>query len=212
MFDRLIDISQSLQERMPVYPGDPPYQTRRQWSIADGAVCNTGDFTMSMHCGTHVDAPLHFFESGAAISDLALGRFCGKARVVELDVRLPVAAADLAGLELEDGDRLLLKIPANEALDHTLFFNPDYIGLTADAAACLVAQNVALVGINCCSVENDPANQFPVHRMLLAAGIPIVENLCLAAVAAGEYYLFCCPLKMAGSHGAPARAVLAPMG
>jgi arylformamidase len=206
--DKLIDISQLLQDGMPVYPGDTPFTTRRQLEIADGAVCNLADFTMSMHGGTHVDAPLHFLPDGAAVPDLALERFCGPAKVVELDVRTAVDAGDLAGLGITSGDRILLKIPANEAKDDSPVCKPDFIGLTAAAAAYLVAQNIALVGINCCSVENDPSNQFSVHRQLLAAGIPIVENLRLAAVAVGEYYLFCFPLKLAGANGAPARAVL----
>jgi arylformamidase len=211
MFAKLIDISQLVQAGMPVYPGDTPYTTRPQLAIANGAVCNLADFTMSMHGGTHVDAPLHFIKDGPAIPDLELERFCGKARVIELDVKAPVDVDDLAGLAITGGERILIKIPANEALTDTMVFNPNFIGLTAAAAAYLVARNVALVGINCCSIENESGNEFPVHRKLLAAGIPIVENLRLAAVAVGEYHLTCFPLKLAGGNGAPARAILASL-
>lgn len=208
MFNKLIDISQLIHEGMPVYPGDTPYTTQRQLAIADGAVCNLADFRMSMHSGTHIDAPLHFWEDGAAIPDLELGRFCGKAKVIELDVKTPVDASDLAGFAIGSGDRILIKIPVNEALDRTPVFNPDFIGLTEATAAYLVDRNVALVGINCCSIENESNQRFPVHHQLLAAGIPILENLRLAEVAAGEYYLACFPLKLAGGNGAPTRAVL----
>jgi arylformamidase len=211
MSTKLIDISQLVHPGMPVYPGDTPYTTRSQLAIANGAVCNLADFTMSMHGGTHVDAPLHFIKDGPAIPDLELERFCGKARVVELDVKASVDVDDLAGLAITGGERILMKVPINEALTETTVFNPDFIGLTAAAAAYLVACNVVLVGINGCSIEKESGKEFPVHRQLLAAGIPIVENLRLAQVAAGEYYLACFPLKLAGGNGAPARAVLAPL-
>ncbi len=46
------------------------------------------------------------------------------------------------------------------------------------------------------------------HRTRLAAGIVIVEGLNLQGVRPGSYQLICLPLKLAGSDGAPARAVL----
>jgi arylformamidase len=211
MFGKMIDISQLIYEGMPVYPGDAPYEVHRQLAINRGDLCNLSSFNLGMHCGTHVDAPLHFINDGAAIPELELERFCGKAKVLELNVRAPVDACDLTGLA-SDGDRILIKVPANEALTDPAVFNPDFIGLTEAAAAYLVARNVALVGINCCSIENESGQLFPVHQQLLAAGIPIVENLRLAEVSAGEYYLACFPLKLAGGNGAPARAVLAPIG
>jgi arylformamidase len=215
MSGNLIDISQLVQEGMPVYPGDTPYTVREQMTIAAGAVCNLADFSMSMHCGTHIDAPLHFFADGAAINDLELGRFYGKARVVEVDA-LAGGAVDrdnLAKLGIGVGDRVLLKIPANEALNGAVVSVPTGgIGLTVAAAVYLVERRVVLVGINCDSVENGTDNGFPVHRTLLAAGIPIVENLRLTVASPGEYYLACFPLKLAGGNGAPARAVLAPIG
>jgi arylformamidase len=212
MFDKLIDISQLIHEGMPVYPGDAPYEVHRQLAINQGDLCNLSSFNLGMHSGTHVDAPLHFINDGAAIPELELERFCGKAKVLELNVRAPVDAGDLAGLTIGGGDRILIKVPANEALTDPAVFNPDFIGLTVAAAAYLVDRGVALVGINCCSIENESGELFPVHRQLLAAGIPIVENLRLAEVPAGEYYLACFPLKLAGGNGAPARAVLAPIG
>jgi arylformamidase len=51
----------------------------------------------------------------------------------------------------------------------------------------------------------------PVHRVLLEAATVIVEGLDLSDVHAGEYDLWCLPLKLVGSDGAPARAVLVPL-
>jgi arylformamidase len=47
-----------------------------------------------------------------------------------------------------------------------------------------------------------------VHRALLGAQIFIVEGLNFSGVEPGEYGLVCLPLKIRGSDGAPARALL----
>jgi arylformamidase len=45
---------------------------------------------------------------------------------------------------------------------------------------------------------------------LLSAGVLILEGLDLGAVTPGRYHLACLPLKLVGSDGVPARAVLLP--
>jgi arylformamidase len=71
------------------------------------------------------------------------------------------------------------------------------------AAQALVDQNVRLVGVDQMSVGDEEA-----HRVLLGAGVVVVEGLDLGAVEPGPYELYCLPLKLVGSDGAPARAVL----
>jgi arylformamidase len=48
----------------------------------------------------------------------------------------------------------------------------------------------------------------PTHEILLSAGVVILEGLDLSGVTQGRYTLYCLPLKLAGSDGAPARAIL----
>jgi arylformamidase len=82
--------------------------------------------------------------------------------------------------------------------------------LTPDGAVWLVEHGVRLVGVDTLSIE--PATtDFPVHRVLLEAGVVIVEGLDLSAAPAGGYQLVCLPLRIAGGDGAPARAVLLPL-
>jgi arylformamidase len=86
-------------------------------------------------------------------------------------------------------------------------FHTDYTALSTDAAQYLVERGIKLVGIDYFSIGpfQDGA---PVHEILLKAGIVIVEGLNLSAVSQGRYSLYCLPLKLAGSDGAPARAIL----
>ena len=46
------------------------------------------------------------------------------------------------------------------------------------------------------------------HQVLLGAGVWIIEGLNLTKVRPGKYDLICLPVKIRGSDGAPARAIL----
>lgn len=79
-------------------------------------------------------------------------------------------------------------------------------------AQYLVECGVALVGVDDLSVGGFLADGEATHRALLEAGVAIVEGLDLGGVAPGRYELVCLPLPLAGSDGAPARALLRPLG
>jgi arylformamidase len=73
----------------------------------------------------------------------------------------------------------------------------------AAGATRLVEGGARLVGVDGMSVGDRDA-----HRVLLGAGVVVVEGLDLSAVEAGDYELICLPLRIAGCDGAPARAIL----
>jgi arylformamidase len=79
----------------------------------------------------------------------------------------------------------------------------DAVKLDRRAAQALVDGGVRLVGVDQMSVGDHEA-----HEVLLGAGVVVVEGLDLRAVEPGEYDLYCLPLKLVGSDGAPARAIL----
>ena len=66
---------------------------------------------------------------------------------------------------------------------------------------------VQLVGVDYLSVAPYEEGA-PTHEILLKAGVVVVEGLNLSKVMRGFYELYCLPLKIAGSDGAPARAIL----
>ena len=61
------------------------------------------------------------------------------------------------------------------------------------------------------SVGGYYADGAAIHKMLLGAGIWIIEGLDLSAVSSGRYELICLPVKLHESDGAPARAILRPL-
>jgi arylformamidase len=82
-------------------------------------------------------------------------------------------------------------------------FSHDFTRLTGDGARYLVRRGVRVVGIDFLSIGDEEA-----HRELLANGVIPVEGLDLRHVEPGTYQLVCLPLRLEGSDGAPARAVL----
>ncbi len=86
-------------------------------------------------------------------------------------------------------------------------FNHDYVAIDSSAAEFLVAEGVCFVGIDYFSISPFKDLLAP-HQILLKAGVVIMENAYLVNVEPGEYSLFCLPLKLIGTDGAPVRAVL----
>lgn len=163
----------------------------------------------SVHTGTHVDAPAHFLRDGRTVEQLDLEVGIGPARVIDLThVDNEITARDLAAASLPAGtERVLLKT-RNSAFWQQNSFREDYVGVSPDAAQWLVEKSLRLVGIDYMSVERFASTDFATHKILLQAGVYILEGVNLAGIAPGTYHLICLPLKLGGAEGAPARAVL----
>jgi arylformamidase len=207
---KIYDISLPISPALPVWPGDPSVVLEQVVSMDAGAHDNISRLACSVHTGTHVDAPHHFLNDHRTVESLALDVLVGPAQVVQLPEDVKLVSADvLENAGLPAGiERLLLKT-SNSGLwargDYT--FNNDFVGISADGADWLVKYGIKLVGIDYLSVA--PFHQsVPTHRSLLTAGIIVVEGLDLSGVGPGSYRLYCLPLKLVGSDGAPARVIL----
>lgn len=69
-----------------------------------------------------------------------------------------------------------------------------------------------LTAIDYLSIGAYHADGAAIQKTLLQAGIWIIEGLDLSAVTGGRYEMICLPVKLHGSDGAPARAILRPIG
>jgi arylformamidase len=204
---KLLDVSVPLAAGTPTYPGNPEFELLPVKRIAEGASSNVSKLILGTHTGTHVDAPRHFFDDGAAVDGLALNLLLGRARVVDIPRRGGIGAEDLSQVGLREDIRVLLKTP-NSALWNGEGFHSEYTHLTEDGARYLVDQGVKVVGIDYLSVEQFKKAGAPAHRALLGGGVVIIEGLNLAEAEPGMYEMYCLPLRLAGADGAPARVIL----
>jgi arylformamidase len=85
-------------------------------------------------------------------------------------------------------------------------FQQDFVYLSTEAANYLAEKQVGCIGIDYPSAGYQ-MNEARVDESLLKAGIWIIEGL-LQNVNAGDYEMICLPLKITGSDGAPAGAII----
>jgi arylformamidase len=208
----IYDISISISELTPIYPGDPTVRIERWESIADGNVANVSYLHLCAHTGTHIDAPSHFIDGAKGIDKIPLETLVGEARVVTIpDEIKAIEAKHILDLKLNNVTRILFKTRNSSFWnDSPLNFREDYSSLTAEGAEVLVQLGIKLVGIDYLSIEPSNTSDFQTHKILLSNGIVILEGLNLYDVPEGNYELSCLPLKLAGGmlDGAPARAIL----
>jgi arylformamidase len=206
----IIDITAPVSPESVVWPGDGA-PTREVLSHTDRGDPNTvSRWSMSAHTGTHVDARAHFIPGGWTMDALELSRCVGPCRVVDLTgVEGHVGRADLEAAEVAGTARLLLKTRNSEfGLLGREGFVESYTAISREAADYLVEIGVETVGVDYLSVEPFEDGEFTTHHTLLGADVVVLEGLLLAGVEPGEYLLACLPLRLAGSDGSPARAIL----
>ncbi len=204
---RLYDISLTIEPGMLTWLGDPPFSIEAVESISQGDSANVSLLKLSSHAGTHVDAPRHFIQDADGVDCIPPDVLIGKARLFQLGNIRSIDRDLLRSLKLEGTERLLLGT-GNSNLLRQRQFAPDYAFLTEDGAHYLVEIGVKLVGIDYLSIEGYGQEGYPVHRILLGAGIIIIEGVDLTGIPTGEYELICAPLKIKDADGAPARVFL----
>jgi len=205
----LYDISLTISKDLPTWPGDPRIELKKISQIDQGELANVTYLSTAVHIGTHVDAPDHFLGNGNTVEKIPLDYMVGPALVVEVPSREVISAADLAALHIPPGTKRVLFKTANSRYwkENAKIFQKDFIALSPGAAKLLVDLGIQVVGVDYLSVAafNDPK---PTHKILLEAEVLIIEGLDLSGIMPGEYRLYCLPLKIAGSDGAPARVLL----
>lgn len=185
---KIIDITQELFS-CNVYPGDKQ-PVRELAKTIEQDMYNLTTFSMSVHNGTHMDAPIHFVAGGKAVHELDLSIFYGQCTVVEAEGVM--GGSEMADILKNCKERLLIK---------------GEFEFTEEAAITLSKSHVRLFGIEGQSIGS-MENPIPNHVILLEQEIIPLEGLVLSDVAPGEYILSAFPLRMEESDGSPIRAVL----
>lgn len=206
----IYDISLTISPDIPVWPGDPAVLIERIAKIEDGANANVSRMIMGVHTGTHVDAPFHFLPEGSCVEQLPLDVLVGPSFVLDLQQEVDVITSQILEKSNIPADtrRLLIKTRnSNYWAPSEAVFQTGFAGISKDGAEFLVKLGIKLIGIDYLSVAPYKQSR-PTHEALLKAGIVVVEGLNLSEIQQGYYTLYCLPLKLAGSDGAPARAIL----
>ncbi len=204
---RIYDISQPLSEKVPVWPGDQKFRLRWTMRIQDGDSCNVSAVTMSVHTGTHLDAPFHFDENGCDVGSVPLNNYVGRARVVAVPpAEKAISAPFLAAQNWSGVERVLFRTRANGESEQS--FRRRFACLSEGGADFLAGLGLLLVGTDAPSVDAYDSKSLRCHKILNEKGVAILEGADLSEVPAGDYELICLPLKLSGLDGSPVRAIL----
>jgi kynurenine formamidase len=173
MAPTLIDLTQPLDSKLPVYPGDPPFSCRQSHTVPrDGYSVHA--ISYSSHVGTHLDAPSHFHVDGATIDQLPLSTFTLPALV--LDVSHKKARECIAWDTIEPmadrirpGIAVLFRTGWSRYWDHTTTTSAnsdsraptqhhyfDHPWFMKDVAERLLALGVRIVGTDTMSPDQSP--------------------------------------------------------
>ena len=205
---KLIDVSVPLDAQLPTYPAQHPV-----YAGADQADCARRqlqrlDAAHERPAGTHVDAPRHFFDDGPGTEALPLELLIGRTRVIEVSLarrhrrRGSRRHRPLGRHPRADQDAQLAVVGLARVPHRTTSASP------SRAPKHLVEHGIKVVGVDYLSVEQFKKPGAPAHHVLLGAGTIVIEGLDLRDVDPGIYEMFCLPLRIVGSDGAPARVVL----
>jgi kynurenine formamidase len=203
---RYADLSHTVVHGEVTYPGMPAplvsdYLSREasRERYAPGTEFHIGRIEMIANTGTYLDTPAHRFAEGYDLSGLPLERVAGVPGVVIDD-----------GASLPDdveGHAVLIRTgwDAHWATEH--YGDASHPSVPVELAQAMVDANVALVGIDSVNIDATTTGERPIHTMLLAAGIPILEHLTnLDAPPARGFDLFAVPVKVRGMGTFPVRA------
>jgi len=207
-----IDISVPIYSGMVHWPGDPGVDIERTKDLSHGDAANVSKLELGAHTGTHMDAPRHFLADGAGLDEMPLDATIGPARVIRIENPQAVLPGELEAHSLQAGERVLFLTRNSERCWKNNRFVKDFVYISAAAAQFLVQKKVQTIGIDYLSVGGYVHDGVETHRILLSAGIWLIEGLNLSEVKPGVYDLVCLPLRVAGADGAPARAILRPLG
>ena len=211
--DKIIDISVTLSRDTVIYPGDPTPEYELFESLKCGGIANVGGMKHGLHHGTHVDVPFHFKDEEKTIEQMPLSQWVGPVLVVDATSEdVCVSAKTLDGIDLGKHKRILFKTKNSVDYYKRPEFYEKFIYLDKSVCELLVKNKIKTVGLDYITVDPFGSKEFPAHTTLLWSGVCIIECINLENVAAGEYYLMCLPLKLRGTDGANARAVLLKQG
>lgn len=202
---KIHDISRPLNADTPVYKN---YDSKRFHhnvvSTFDENRVHESEIKTNLHTGTHVDAPKHMIEDGSALGEYDIRHYIGPCEVYDLTaVDDAIRLKDIENLSF-DPERIVL-FKTKNSFDKD--FNFKFVYVEEDAASHLVHLGIKTVGLDAMSIERDkPAHE--VHDIFLGNGVAIIEDLRLADIEAGRYFLSALPLNIPEAEASPVRAVL----
>ncbi len=231
---KLVDLTHSFDEHTIYWPTEDGFKLIREAAgfTDKGYYYAANRFMCAEHGGTHINAPIHFFEKGRSVDQIPLARLTGPGACVDVSRKCAtdrdylVAVEDFKKWETDNKASLENRI----VLIRTGFgrYWPDrakylgtaehgkaavaklhFPGLDPSAAAWLITRrHIRMVGIDTASIDYGQTQNYPTHRRLFRDGVPALENVAaMDEVPANNFTVIALPMKIKGGSGGPCRII-----
>ncbi|MDF2521661.1 MAG: cyclase family protein [Clostridia bacterium] len=169
---KLIDLTHTIVNGLPVYPGDHETRLSQTKSVhKDGY--NNHRLEIDVHAGTHMDSPMHFFDTGEYISELPLDTFIGEGCLLDVRGEQEIAYREEFNSIVKEGSIVLLYTGKDTIFGEKEYYSKHPV-LTMEMSEFLAERKVKLVGMDLPSPDKYP---FDIHKKLFKSNILIIENL-----------------------------------
>lgn len=206
---KIVDLTHTIKENMPVFPGTEPPTIERICSHEEYGF-REAKISMYSHTGTHMDAPAHMIVDGLHLDELDISQFIGTAIVVDcVNIIRDITIEHLKEYEEEISmvDFVLLRTDWDKKWNEPSYFKK-FPAITEEAAKYLATFNLKGLGVDAISVDLMTSKDFEVHKILLSKNMVMIENLTNLEEVQGKIFtLSVLPLKTIKADGSPIRAI-----
>jgi kynurenine formamidase len=198
-----IDLSYSLTDGMPVYPGDESPRLKRSHDILrDGY--NNHHLSTGMHTGTHIDGPMHLTNRKQYLDEISVERFVGVGCVLDAAGE-PVIRWKSPYESLVEKSSIVLVYTGWSRMFGQEEYYRNYPVLSLEMAQFFVEKRVKMVCLDSPSPDREP---YEVHKLLFANDILVAENLTgmESLLHTQRFEVFAFPLRL-HADSSPARII-----
>ena len=231
----MIDLTHSFDQKTIYWPTE---QEGFQLIRGDAGITEKGyyyaanRFRAAEHGGTHLDAPIHFFEGRHTVDQIPLERLVGDGVVIDVidacaeDPDYQIGVDDLRHWETKHGRQLVGVIVllrtgwgrrwgdrkrylGTERTGSEAVTDLHFPGLAPTAARWLVEhRDVKAIGIDTPSIDYGQSSLFESHVKLFKHNVPAFENVAnLDHLPEEGFKIIALPMKIGGGSGAPLRII-----
>lgn len=229
-----IDLTHDFSEETLFWPTSSTFQIDTVFvgETEGGFYYEAFEFSLAEHGGTHLDAPIHFYDGGQTVDQLELDQLTGRAAVI--DVREPVSqnrdyliqVSDITSWENEHGPiqngAIVLFYTGMDAHwpDAEAYLGTaergegalpalSFPGIHPETAEWLVEnRSVKAVGLDTPSLDYGKSELFETHQILFEQNIAGFENVAnLGELPPTGAYVIALPMKIKDGSGGPLRIV-----
>jgi kynurenine formamidase len=225
-FRKVVDLTHTMSPEFPTFFGVPGIELQKQFDFKKDGF-NLNWWRIIEHAGTHLDAPIHFSESGATVEKIAAGQLVVPLAVI--DVRRQADKNPdylVTRQDIEKWEKKFRRLPDNccvamlsgwakHAGDAARYTGKDaagsfhFPGFAPEAAEWLIKERrVVGLAVDTLSLDHGASKDFRTHRIWLPSGRWGLENVAnLDRVPPAGATLVVGLAKVKDATGAPARLI-----